>query len=250
MSSINLAFGFPKEAEKAKAERWPVLIPVGTMEYHSEHCAYGCDSLVSIGTINRVAEKINAVVLPPIWYGVASFAVAGPEKNTIHVDCDTFEAYIYSILKSLIYGGWRNIYMIISHQTEDYNPMQLACMKAARKLIFEYLEDVRGKGWWGSNDMKEFYDSLDAQDNPWNWIHTIGALPGKDGRMPDGDHAGKHECSVLKALYLEAVKEERIKESKEWFAQSAKEMSVEFGEKEVNIRVESIVDYITKQMSK
>ena len=33
MSSINLAFGFPNEAEKAKAERWPVLIPVGTMEY-------------------------------------------------------------------------------------------------------------------------------------------------------------------------------------------------------------------------
>ena len=93
MSSINLAFGFPKEAEKAKAERWPVLIPVGTMEYHSEHCAYGCDSLVSIGLVERLAQKIDAVVMPPIWYGVASYAVAGPEQNTIDVDADAFEAF-------------------------------------------------------------------------------------------------------------------------------------------------------------
>lgn len=245
MSSINLAFGFPKEAEKAKAERWPVLIPVGTMEYHSEHCAYGCDSLVSIGTVDRIAQKIDAVVLPPIWYGVASFAVAGPEKNTIHVDCDTFEDYMYAILKSLIYGGWRNIYMIISHQTEDYNPMQLACMKAARKLIFEYLEDVRGKGWWGSNEMKEFYDSLDNDDNPWNWIKAVGSVPDSSGRLSVGDHAGKHECSVLKALFPEAVKEERIPDSKEWFTQTAKDMSAEYGEEEVQKRVDKLIKYIT-----
>jgi len=89
--SINMAFSFPKETEKAKSNKWPVLIPVGTMEYHSAHCAYGCDSLVSIGMINKVAEKIDAVVMPPIWYGVASFAVAGPEKNTINVNCDTLK---------------------------------------------------------------------------------------------------------------------------------------------------------------
>ena len=54
---IDMAMGFPKEIEKAKADRLPVLIPVGTMEYHSEHCAYGCDSLVSIGIIDKITEK-------------------------------------------------------------------------------------------------------------------------------------------------------------------------------------------------
>lgn len=109
---IDMAMGFPKEIEKAKEERLPLLIPVGTMEYHSEHCAYGCDTLVPMGMIDKITEKIDAVVLPPIWYGVASYAVAGPEKNTIQVDCDTFENYVYSILKSLIYGGWRNIHCL------------------------------------------------------------------------------------------------------------------------------------------
>ena len=246
--SINMAFGFTREAEKAKAERWPVLIPVGTMEYHSEHCAYGCDSLVSIGLIDKIAEKIDAVVMPPIWYGVASYAVAGPEKNTIHVDCDTFEAYIYSILKSLLYGGWRNIYMVVAHQTEDYNPMELACMKAARKLIFEYLEDTRGKGWWGSNDMKTFYDSLDAADNPWNWIKVLCGLPKNIRNQVDfsGDHAGIYETSKLKALYPEAVKEERIVDSPEWFTQSARDMSVELGERMNRICVDELIKTITK----
>lgn len=241
---IDMAMVFPKELEKAKKDRLPVLIPVGTMEYHSEHCAYGCDSLVSIGIIDKITEKIDAVVLPPIWYGVASFAVAGPEKNTIHVDCDTFEAYMYAILKSLVYGGWRNIYMVISHQTEDYNPMELACMKAARKLIFEYLEDVRGNGWWGNNDTKEFYDTLDSADNPWNWIKTFHGHAQGVNKLYPGDHAGKSECSVLKYLYPEAVKEERIPDAKEWFTETAKDMSIEFGEKIVSLSVEELLKMI------
>ena len=76
--------------------------------------------------------------MPPIWYGVASYAVGGPETNTIQVNCDIFEDYIYSILKSLFMSGFnRNIYLILAHQTEDYLPMTLACMKAAKKLTFE-----------------------------------------------------------------------------------------------------------------
>ena len=45
--SFQMEFAYPKEMEIAKAERWPILIPVGTMEYHSTICPYGCDALVS-----------------------------------------------------------------------------------------------------------------------------------------------------------------------------------------------------------
>ena len=38
------------------------------------------------------------------------------------------------------------------------------------------------------------------------------------------------ECSILKLLYPEAVKEERIAESTEWFTKTAKDMSSELGE--------------------
>ena len=246
--SFKMEMGFPKEAELAKTERWPVLIPVGTMEYHGPHCVFGCDALVSEKLCEKVAEKIDCVLMPTIWYGVASFAVAGPEKNTIHVDCDTFEQYMYNILKSLIYGGWRNIYMVICHQTEDYNPMQLACMKAARKLVFEYLEETKGLGWWGSNSNAEFYEEFHdgQQDNPWKWITTIGGRHNKTliEFNGGGDHAGKGECSLLGALVPESLKLDRLSDSDEWFIQSAKETDLEIGNKIVEDEVEDIIKII------
>ena len=149
-NSVNMEFSYFKEIEKAKKERWPFILPVGTMEYHSTHCPYGTDTLTAIGLAREVAKKVDCVVLPPIWYGVASYAVGGPETNTINVNCDTFELYVYDILKSLFAAGInRNIYLLIAHQTEDYLPMTLACMKAAKKLIMAELEDKGGYGWWG-----------------------------------------------------------------------------------------------------
>ena len=75
MACIHIGYTYPKELKEAKTERCPVIIPVGTMEYHSTHCPYGCNTLVA---------------------------------------------------------------------------MELACRKAARKLIFEYLEETDGSGWWGT----------------------------------------------------------------------------------------------------
>jgi hypothetical protein len=44
-------------------------------------------------------------------------------------------------LKSLFASGFKkNIVIVIAHQTEDYMPMTLACMKAAKKLIMADLD--------------------------------------------------------------------------------------------------------------
>ena len=248
--SFNMEWGYPKEAEQAKKERWPILIPVGTMEYHSDHCPYGCDTLVAMGIAKKVAEKINAVVFPPIWYGVASYAVGGPEKNTIQVDCDTFEIYMYSILKSLFKSGFnRKVYIIIAHQTEDYLPMTLACMKAAKKLTFEYLDETQGLGWWGNNDNKDFYENLSDTDNPWNWVRVIRAGVITDGTETlfyhPGDHAGMYECSDLEYLYPGSIKLDRLGESGDWFAETAKDMSIELGK----YAIEKNVDILVKMMT-
>ena len=240
--SFHMEFGFPREAEKAKKERWPVLIPVGTMEYHGPHCAYGCDALVSTGIAERIAQKRDCVIMPTIWYGVASYAVAGPEYNSIQVDCDTFESYVYCILKSLLYGGWRNIFLLINHQTEDYNPMALACMKAAKKLTFEYLEETQGNGWWGVNGKDGFYETLSDNDNPWNWIRVINGTPSDEVKQKvGGDHAGKYECSALQAVYPEALKLERLGDSDDWFIRTAADTSPEEGEKKISMIVEDIL---------
>ena len=241
--SIHMETSYPREVEQAKREKWPVILPVGTMEYHSGHCPYGCDALVSIGVANELAKRTDCLVLPPVWYGVASYAVGGPEKNTIHVDCDVFESYIYNILKSLFKSGFtRNICILVFHQIEEFLPTALACMKAAKKLTFEYLEETEGFGWWGDNKNAGFYDNISAEDSPWNWIRVFNGARYPEEFYYQDDHGGKYECSMLESLFPGSIKLERLDETGDWFAQNAKEMSVEIG----NQMVEKVIDNLLK----
>ena len=225
--SINMEFAYPKDMERAKKEKWPIILPVGTMEYHSHHCPYGCDSLVAMGVAREFAKTRDCILLPPVWYGVSSYAVAGPEKFTIDMDVDVLESYVYNILKSLFKSGLtRNICIVIFHQSEDFNPTALACMKAARKLIFEYLEEADGYGWWGDNKKGIQYDDVPKTEHPWNWIRVFNGA--RTDKFP-GDHAGKYECSLLEYLYPGSVHTDEITQDSEWFTMSAKEMSADIG---------------------
>lgn len=247
MASIEMAYSYPREVEKAKKEHWPVLIPVGTMEYHSAHCPFGCDTLVAMGIVREIARRVDSIIMPPIWYGAASYAVGGPEKSTLHVDCDTLEAYMYAILKSLFKAGFtRNIHIFICHQTEDYLPQALACMKAAKKLTFEYMEEVQGIGWWGNNSNAEFYENLSQEDNPWNFIRIHNGAGEEIRSCYGGDHAGKWECGLLEALYPGSIKLERLAETDDWFTKDAPEMDVELNTRQI----EEIVDDFLRQIGR
>ena len=77
---------FFDELEDAKKRRVPFIIPIGTIEYHAHHASCGTDTMCITGMMRELEKQKEIVVCPPIWYGVASYAVAGPESGTIHVD--------------------------------------------------------------------------------------------------------------------------------------------------------------------
>lgn len=236
---MKLELGLPSELEELKARRVPLIIPVGTIEYHGPHCALGCDTQIARGITEALARETEIVEAPPIWYGVASYAVGGPEKNTVQITEDVFEQYVYCILKSMLYGGWRNIYLLIHHQYEQESlmPMTLCCMKAGKKLLMEFLEDTRGRGWWGDNSSADYYSQLDGSDNPFGWIKVLPCMSTAAQDATGYDHAGKWETSLLSALCPEAVDFSRCGSTNEWFAQSAKEASVEIGRRMLDVSI-------------
>lgn len=211
MQLIDMLFD---EIEDAKRRKVPFIIPIGTIEYHAHHASCGCDTMVINGIFRELEKTKEVVVCPPIWYGVASYAVGGPETGTIQVDVDVYEQYIYNILKSLLYGGVKNIYCVAHHQTEEAGlmPMTLACHKAAKKLTMEYMEDTRGRGWWGSNDYADYYENLGSGDDPFSYIKVIPLISQEAQHKCGGfDHAGKFETSLLYALYPDHVDLEKKK---------------------------------------
>ena len=120
-------------------------------------------------------------------------------------------------------------------------PMTLACHKAAKKVIMEYMEHTRGMGWWGSNDYADYYESLGSGDDPFSYIKVIPLLSAEAQHKCGGfDHAGMYESSLMYALYPDHVDLERTKDNTEWFAANAVNTSMELGQHMVQCALESL----------
>lgn len=232
---------FFDEIEDAKKRKVPFIIPIGTLEYHAHHTSLGTDTMVITGCLRELEKEKEIVICPPIWYGIASYAVGGPETNTITIDEDVYAAYIYNIVKSMVYGGQRNLYLVVHHQTEEAGlmPMTIACHKAAKRVAMEYMEDTRGRGWWGSNDYADYYENLGTGDDPFNFVKVI-PLIGREAQHKCGgfDHAGKWETSLMMGTNPEQVDLSRCCRNTEWFAQNANEASAELGKHMVECTLE------------
>lgn len=221
----------PSQIRAALDSRWPLVLPLGVLEYHGEHMAVGMDTLAVTGVLD-IRKEMNLVILPPFYYGAASYAVEPPERNgTLHVDAEALLPFARAMFQGLLRIGFRNIHVVVHHQTANFlagMPTDLAFKFAARQAIFAFLEKERGEGWWGNEKMADYYAQQSAGDDPFNWIkaHPLMTPDAMDGYP--FDHAGEGETSLMMALSPAAVDLSRLSEDK-WYARSARQASVERG---------------------
>jgi creatinine amidohydrolase/Fe(II)-dependent formamide hydrolase-like protein len=222
----------PHQIRTAIDERWPVVLPLGVLEYHGEHMAVGMDTLAVVKILDILEAEMNLVILPPFYYGAASYAVAPPEGNgSLHVDAEKLLPLAQDMFRGLLRIGFRNIHVIIHHQTENFAagmPTDLAFKFAARQAIFAFLEAERGEGWWGNEKMATYYAQQASGADPINWIkaHPLMSPDAMEGYP--FDHAGLGETSLLMALCPEGVDLGRVSDEK-WYAREARQASAEFG---------------------
>ncbi|MDB5541288.1 MAG: creatinine amidohydrolase [Devosia sp.] len=226
----------PHQIRRAIAENWPVVLPLGVLEYHGEHMAVGMDTLVVIKVLERIEAGMDLVMLPPFYYGAASYAVEPPEGNgSIQVGQQALAAVAGDLFRSLLRVGFRNIHFFIHHQSENFAvgmPTDLSFKFAARQVIFAWLEEHGGEGWWGDAAMADYYSQQTAGDDPFNWIKGHPLMPPEIiGKYPF-DHAGIGETSLMLALCPEAVEMARLSDEK-WYTRSARNASAELGWKGV-----------------
>ena len=218
---MKLENAYPDILDEARKKNTPLFVPVGTIEYHSDHMPLGTDTQCACHVLERLEKELDIIIAPPVWYGCASYAVKGPEGYSIDMDGTVLNQTMYNIYMSLLKSGFRRIITVLAHQTEDFNPTETACLDASRRVIFKYLEDNRGIGWWGDNRSREFYNTMDSADNPWNWIRVMPIMP----RGWEADHAGEYETSMLWALRPELIRPEKIGSRGDWFTETAKNAS-------------------------
>ena len=243
---MKLDMCFPRETDNAKKNNTPVVIVGGTVEYHGPHCSYGCDTLVAQGLVEKLAERKDIIIAPTISYSPSSYAVGDEKSGTVHIPENAFEEYVYYVFMSMLNAGLNNIYVVIHHQFEQENlmPMTLSYMKAAKRAEMAYMEQTRGRGWWGSESFKNYYDELGSSDDPFSRIKVVPTMSTAVQNATGYDHAGKYECSILMSLFPDAVKLDRLDDIRHWFTESAREANKELGD----IMVEKSLEWLESRI--
>lgn len=238
----------PHQIRRAIEENWPVVLPLGVLEYHGEHMAVGMDTLVVIKVLERLEAEMNLVILPPFYYGAASYAVEPPEGNgSIQVGQQALAPFAGELFRSLLRVGFRNIHFFIHHQSENFAagmPTDLSFKFAARQAIFAWLEEHRGEGWWGQAGMDDYYQQHATGDDPFNWIKGHPLMTAEIISKYPFDHAGIGETSLMLALCPEAVEMARIDDAK-WYTRSAREGTAELGWKGVTMIEEHLREVLS-----
>ena len=239
---------FPDQIRQAIDKNMPAVMAIGVMEYHSEHCCVGVDTLVVTRALDMLEKQMELVILPPFVYGTASYAVSSPErKGTMSISSHTVYLFAKDLFMNLLRVGFRNVHLFIHHQSENFTagmPTDLALKLAARETIFEFLEKERGEGWWGSEDMQDYYKQHEKGSDPFSWIQIHPFMDEASQKQFPVDHAGKQETSLMMAFCPEGV--DMTRHSKEhWYAQSAMDANIDYA----NAAKKMILDGLKKVLS-
>jgi len=153
---------FPTDFEHRIAIRPLIVLPFGTVEWHSHHLPIGLDSLKAQALCEGIAQRADAVLGP-----LTSWAVGGmPFPHTLRFDLDLIETLMVSVFEQMALLGFRVVLALTGHygleQTLAINRASLRVMRANPVTI------------WAAGDFEAVVD--------------LGY---------HGDHAAKWETSVL-----------------------------------------------------
>lgn len=171
MSVYRLEEMFPQEIEARLAKAPILVLPFGTIEWHSHHLPVGLDSLVAQALCEGIAEASGGVLAP-----VSYWAAGGvPFPFTLKLTPQVIEPLLHAVFEQFAGMGFRVVVGLTGHFGLDQT---LALKRAA-------LEAMRGTS--ASVLPLTEYDLTTDQGY-------------------DGDHAALGETSLLSALRPELVR--------------------------------------------
>jgi len=126
-----------------------IILPVGATEQHSAHLPLGVDSIITENVALMLAEEIDALVAPPLYYGYKSQPSSGGGPlfpGTIDLNGATLTSLAGDILRELLADGWQKILVLNGHFEN-----QAFLIEAADLLLREQETDfprVVITSWW------------------------------------------------------------------------------------------------------
>lgn len=121
-----------KEAEElVKTSKGVAILPVGSVEQHGFHMPLGTDSYVAITLAEDAAEKTQAAIVPPVWFGWSPHHMVLP--GTITVRPEVLADLVCDIAASLKKHGFDKLVLINGHRIVNVVWMQIAAERIQRE---------------------------------------------------------------------------------------------------------------------
>ncbi len=171
--------GWQEFAELVPEHIETVLIPTGTLEAHGV-LPNGSDNLAPKAMAGALAERLDALIAPPLNYGVTGRLDGFP--GTFSISESAYESFLSDILTGLAKNGFKNLIIVNGH-----GGPQTAILRRAAETVGRR-ERVRTlvTNWWSMTSEVVF--------------EVFGE---------NGGHAGLNETAYIQAVVPEHVHPER-----------------------------------------
>jgi creatinine amidohydrolase len=153
MSIHRLESLFPNEIKDHIAQNPMLVVPLGTIEWHSHHLPLGLDGLVAAAVSERIAVRANAVLAP-----VSYWAVGGvPFPHTLNLSAPIIEPVLEAVLEQYAGMGFGVIIVFTGHfgleQTISVKRTALAVMRRSEVNVlpvaeYDFTTDI---GYYGDH---------------------------------------------------------------------------------------------------
>ena len=176
-----------------EVHRRVIILPAGSLEQHGPAMPLNVDVVIPTNFARMVAEKIEAIVLPPIAYGYKSHPTSGGGQlfpGTTSLDGTTLINLTLDILRETYRHGGRKFLILNGHYEN------LAFLNEAVELFVRDVDDAKVVTlcWWD-----QVSDDL---------VEELFAKVGFPGW--DTEHAGVTETSLMLYFAPELVREDKI----------------------------------------
>jgi len=179
----------PEVAELLAGGVDSVILPVGSTEQHGAHLPLSTDSLHTVAVLERVAERLPALIAPLIPVGRADHHMAFP--GTISVRHETLHATICILGLSTFRHGFRQVLVYSGH---GGNAVPLA------RIIDDLAREDASRSIIGCTDWSVYDGTL------FPVAEALGV-----GKLDAGWHAGELETSMILALDARLVMMDRAR---------------------------------------
>jgi len=121
-----------KEFATAMKSKPIVILPIGAVEEHGDHLPLGTDTFEIDHVVQRLADKVDAIVLPTIPFGECGSTYNFP--GTISIRFETLNSMVRDILKEIIRHGGDRILILSGHAGGNHmTALKLAAKNAVRE---------------------------------------------------------------------------------------------------------------------